>query len=148
MLTIDPELERIARGDIPARYTHVVGVSISPNGKYAVVLLTTNEGNAVELDQTVAERIGDEWQGLSSGTPSSVIYVGDHRAAILCNLDPLPPDVERVIVCDRGEEKEVPVESGYFLYAAWKQDTPGDDTTDPLAPELVRTVPADQPRTE
>jgi hypothetical protein len=53
----------------------------------------------------------------------------------------MPPEVERVVVLDRGEEHEVPVERGYFLYVAWKQDTPGDDTTDPPEPELARTIP-------
>jgi ATP-dependent DNA helicase RecQ len=41
-----------------------------------------------------------------------------------------------------GEEYEAPVERGYFLYVAWKRDRPGDDTTDPPEPELVRTIPA------
>ena len=52
-----------------------------------------------------------------------------------------PPEVERVVVLDRGEENVVPVENGYFLYAAWKQDTPGDDTSDPPRPEVIRTEP-------
>ena len=44
-------------------------------------------------------------------------------------------------VLDRGDEHEVPVERGYFLYAAWKQDRDGDDTMDPPTPEVVRTIP-------
>jgi len=95
----------------------------------------------MEFDQTVAEHLGSEWVGLMSGAPSSVIYAGDHRAAPLCNyMDRLPPEVERVVVLDRGKEHEVPVERGYFLYAAWKQDKPGDDSTDPWnAPGSVDT---------
>ena len=144
VISIDSQLEEVARGDIPERYTHVIGVSVAPSGRYAVVMLTTNEGTAIELDQTVAERIGDHWVGLFGGTPSSVVYAGDHRAAILCNYaDPLPPEVERVIVRDRDEEHEVPVENGYFLYAAWKQDTPGDVTTDPAEPEIIGTITRD-----
>ncbi len=74
----------------------------------------------------------------------SVIYAGDHRAAILCNdADPLPPEVERVVVRHRGEEHEVPVENGYFLYAAWKQATPGDNRTDPPEAEMIRTIARD-----
>jgi hypothetical protein len=144
VISIDPQLEQVARGDIPERYTHVIGVSIAPSGRYAVVMLTTNEGAAIEFDETVAERVGDHWVGLFDGTPSSVIYAGDHRAAILCNYaDPLPLEVERVVVRDRGEECEVPVENGYLLYAAWKQDAPGDDTNDPPAPEIIRTIARD-----
>jgi hypothetical protein len=141
VIAIDPQLEEVARGDIPERYARVVGVSIAPSGRYALVMLTTNESTTIEFDQTVAERVGDHWVGLFDGTPSSVIYVGDHRAAILCNYaDPLVPEVERVIVRDRGEEHQVPVENGYFLYVAWKQETSGDDTTDPPEPELIGTI--------
>jgi hypothetical protein len=142
VISIDPQLEDTARGDIPAEYAHVIGVSIAPSGRYAVVMLTTNDGAAIEFDQTVAERIGDRWAGLSSGTPSSIIYAGDHRAAILCNyLNPLPLDVGHVVVRDRGEDHDVPVENGYFLYAAWKTDTPGDHTTDPPTPEVIPASP-------
>ena len=140
MVAIDPQLEEVARGDIPPRYARVVGVSIAPSGRYAVVLLATNEGEAIELDETVAERVGAEWVAMGSGTPSSVVYVGDHRAAVLCNHDPLPAAIERVIVRDRGGEHEVPVEGGYFLYAAWKQDSGGDCTSDPPEPEVVAHV--------
>jgi hypothetical protein len=143
MISIDPQLAQVARGDIPEQYTHVVGVSIAPSGRYSIVMLTTGEGPAMEFDQTVAERVGDAWVDLGSGTPSSVIYAGDHRAVPLCNyMEPLPTEVERVVVADRGEEHEVPVEHGYFLYAAWKRDTPGDDKTDPPTPEVIRTIPA------
>jgi len=142
MIEIDAQLARVARGDIPEQHTHVLGVSIAPSGRFAIVMLTAGEGSAMEFDQTVAERVGSEWVGLMSGTPSSVIYAGDHRAAPLCNyMDPLPPEVKRVVVFDREEEHEVPVERGYFLYAAWKQDTPSDDITDPPPPEVVRTIP-------
>jgi hypothetical protein len=142
MIAIDPQLEEVARGDIPVRYTHVIGVSIAPSGRFAVVMQTTNEGAAVEFDETVAERVDDQWVGLFDGTPSSTVHAGDHRATILCNYaDPLPPDVRHVIVRDRGQEHEVPVEQGYFLYAAWKQDTSDDNTTDPPAPEVVRAGP-------
>jgi hypothetical protein len=92
----------------------------------------------------VAERVADRWQALFSGTPSSITYAGDHRASIISNYaDPLPPEVDRVVIRDRGEEHEVAVEDGYFLYAAWKQDVPGDDTTDPPEPELVRALTRD-----
>ena len=139
-ISIDPQLEEVARGDIPAHLTRVIGVSLSPSGRYAVVMLTTNEGTAIEFDETMAERVGDRWEGRSSGTPSSIVYAGDHRAAILCNYaDQLPPSVTRVVVRDRGVVHEVPAESGYFLYAAWKQDTPGDNTTDPPQPEVIGT---------
>jgi hypothetical protein len=143
VIPIDPQLEAEARGDIPPEHAHVIGVSIAPSGRYAVVMLTVGEGPAMGFDETVAEHVGDRWLGLSSGTPSSVIYAGDHRAAPLCNyMDPLPPEVERVVISDRGEKHEVPVERGYFLYAAWKQDTPGDNATDPPTPEVVGTIPA------
>jgi hypothetical protein len=142
VIEIDPQLAQVARGGIPEKYTHVFGVSIAPSGRFAIVMQMAGEGSAVEFDQTVAERVGNEWVDLMSGTPSSVVYAGDHRAAPLCNyMDPLPPEVEGVLVVDRGEEHEVPVERGYFLYAAWKQDTPGDNTTDPPPPEVVRTIP-------
>jgi hypothetical protein len=65
-----------------------------------------------------------------------IVYVGDHRGAVLCD-GPFGAGVDRVAVRDRSEEHEVPVENGYFLYVAWKQDLPGDDTTDPPMPELV-----------
>src|SRR2546425_8410610 len=114
MIEIDPQLARVARGDIPERHTDVVGVSIAPSGRYAIVMLTAGEGPAREFDETVAERVDDAWVDLQSGTPSSIVYAGDHRAAPLCNyMNPLPPEVKRVVVLDRGEEHEVPVEHGY-----------------------------------
>jgi len=56
-------------------------------------------------------------------------------------MTPLPVEVQRAVVLDRGTECEVAVEQGFFLYVAWKQDTDGDRTTDPPAPKLVRTIP-------
>lgn len=142
MIHIDPQLERVGREDIPADQAHVVGVSIAPSGRYAVVMLVAGEGSAAEFDETVAERVGNRWLGLQSGTPSSVIYAGDHRGTPLCNyMAPLPREVERVVVLDRGTEHEVPVEQGYFLYVAWKQDTEGDNTSAPPTPTVVRTLP-------
>jgi hypothetical protein len=143
MVELDPQLELVAREDIPPDQARVIGFSIAPNGRYAVVMLITGEGPAMDFDQTVAECVDGQWLSLQSGTPSSVIYAGDHRAVPLCNyMTPLPPEVERVVVLDRGDEHEVPVERGYFLYVAWKQDMPRDDTTDPPEPEVARTIPA------
>jgi hypothetical protein len=140
VVAIDAQLEEVARGDIPAQYARVIGVSVSPSGRYAIVMLATNVGGAIEFDETVAERIDDRWVPVASGTPSSTVYVGDHRATILCNYaDPLPPDVKRVVVSDRGDEREAPVENGYFIYAAWKQDTDGAPSTDPPMPKIVGT---------
>lgn len=136
MIPIDPQLEEVARGDVPPQYAHVVGVSVSPNGRFAIVALTTNEGTAVELDITVAERAEERWESVSSGSMPYIVYEGDHRGAVLCD-GPFGAGVDRVVVRDRSEEHEVPVENGYFLYVAWKQDVPGDDTTDPPMPELV-----------
>ena len=56
-------------------------------------------------------------------------------------LNPFPLEVRHVVVRDRGEDHDVPVENGYFLYAAWKTDTPGDDTTDPPTPEVIPASP-------
>jgi hypothetical protein len=103
VISIDPQLEEVAGGDIPAPFTHVIGVSLAPSGRYAVVMLSTNEGAGIEFDQTVAELVGDPWVDLGSGTPSSLVYAGDHRASVICNYsDPLPPEVERVVVRDRA----------------------------------------------
>jgi hypothetical protein len=143
MIEIDPQLEQAARQDIPDDQAHVIGVSIAPSGRYAVVMLIAGEGPAAEFDETVAERVGEQWFGLQSGTPSSVIYAGNHRGAPLCNyMEPLPRTVEGVVVLDRGTEHEIPVEQGYFLYVAWRQDTEGDNTSDPPTPKVVRTIPA------
>jgi len=85
MIEIDPQLARVARDDIPEQHTHVLWASSAPSGRFAIVMLTTGEGSAMQFDQTVAERVGSELAGAMSGTPSSVIYAGDHRAATLCN---------------------------------------------------------------
>jgi hypothetical protein len=86
------------------------------------VLLRADAGGSFELDETVAERKDNRWVGLwSGGGTSDVIEVEDHRAAVLCNRDPLPPEVRQVVVRDRGVEHRVPVEGGYFLYVAWQQ---------------------------
>jgi len=82
VIQIEPQLEAVARADIPPGEASVVGVSIAPSGRYAVVMLRVGDGPAAEFDETVAERVGDRWRGLQSGSPSSVIYAGDHRGAL------------------------------------------------------------------
>ena len=74
---------------------------------------------------------------MSSGGLSDGLWVDGVRARAIGD-DGLPSDVTSVVVRDRGEEHEVPVTDGYFIYAAWKRDSPGDDTTDPPKPEVVR----------
>jgi hypothetical protein len=143
MIEIDAQLELVARADIPPGQAHVIGVSVAPGGRYAVVMLVVGEGSAIEFDETVAERVDTGWRSRQSGTPSSTIYAGDLRGVPLCNyIAPLPAEVEGVIVYDRGEEHQVPVEQGYFLYVAWKSDSADDPTGDPPKPRLVRTLSA------
>jgi hypothetical protein len=133
-----------ARGDVPPEYAKLLGVSIAPWGTEAIVLLAINEPPAVELEQVVCSRTpGGLWEGgQSGGGLSDVVYVGDVRARPIGDDCELPTDATSVIVHDRGKEHEVAVTDGYFVYAAWKRDSPGDDTTDPPKPEVVRVVRA------
>ena len=63
--------EEAARGDIPERFSRVVGVEIAPWGDHAVVLLRTNEGPATELYQVFCERASGGWSStLGSNGPS------------------------------------------------------------------------------
>ena len=143
MSTIDLDrLSAVAREDVPAEYSKVLGISVAPWGTDAIVLVATNEPPAVELEQvvcTLESAVG--WVVvMSSGGLSDVVYLGDVRARPIGDANELPSDISSVVVVDRGEEHDVPVTDGYFLYAAWKKDTPGDSTTDPPTPEIVRLV--------
>jgi hypothetical protein len=139
---VDAELEAAARDDVPERFSRVRGVSLSPWGEYAVVLLETNEPPYIELEQVVCRREpSGGWVALmSGGGVSDVVYVDDVRARLITNDDPLPADVTAVAVRDRGAEREVPVRDRYFVYGSWKRDVPGDNTTDPLTPEIVGLI--------
>src|SRR5215210_2274835 len=91
-------------------------------GTDAIVLLAINEPPAVEFEQVVCSRSrGGLWEGgQSSGGLSDVVYVGDVRARPIGDEFELPTDAASVVVHARGQEHEVPVTDGYFVYAAWK----------------------------
>jgi hypothetical protein len=55
MIEIDPELERTARADIPDGQARVVGVSIAPSGRDAVVMLIAGDRTAAASTFTVAD---------------------------------------------------------------------------------------------
>jgi hypothetical protein len=137
-----------ARGDVPAEYAKLVGLSIAPWGTHAIVLLAMNEPPAIELEQVVCSRKpGGQWEaGMSGGGLSDVVYVDDVRARPIGDDVELPSDATSVVVRDRGEEHEVVVRDGYFVYAAWQKDPPGDGRTDPPKPEIVRVVRAGESR--
>jgi hypothetical protein len=136
MLDVDLQLAAEARDDIPPEHAHVVGASISPDGRHALVWLLVSEGENPYFDEAVLEHDGERWCGqMSSGGVSWELWFDDVYATILGNDDePLPADIGSVVVRDRGVEHEVAVERGFYFYAAW------DAQAQPPRPELVRLL--------
>ena len=99
--------EAAARGDIAERYCRVGGISLSPDGRRALVVLETNEPPAVECYTVVCERIGDVWFALggSGGTGGGwTMGVGGWLTG------DAPPGTVEAIVAHRGAEHRVAVQ--------------------------------------
>jgi hypothetical protein len=118
------QLVAVARGDIPARYVHPLGISISPNGDAAVVLLDTNAGSTPYPYQVVCERDATGWRGGTGGNGGGW---GEAGGGVLSLWDEVPDDVVEVVVRWQGEEHRVPAEKGYFLFVRW--EVPFEPTT-------------------
>ena len=107
-----------ARGDIPARFVRLLGISISPDGHAAVALLDTNAVGSSDPYPLQVHCYRDDtgWHeaGSSNGYGWSVIGGG-----VVTYWDRAPADVREVIVRWRDEEHRVPTAYGFFLFARW-----------------------------
>lgn len=116
-----PTPEAAARGDIPARYARALAVSVSPDERFAAVLLGTNEPPSLYPYLVLCEREGDGWvEGNSANMSMSGEFgEGDQRCRFVAHWQEAPPDVRTAIVEFAGAEYPVPVQHGYVLFAAW-----------------------------
>jgi hypothetical protein len=113
--------EDAARGDIPARYARALAVSLSPDERFAAVLLATNEPPFLYPYLVLCEREDDGWvEGASANmSMAGELGEGNQTCRYVTQWQEAPPDARAAIVNFAAEEHVVPVRNGYVLFAAW-----------------------------
>jgi hypothetical protein len=131
-------LAEAARGDIPARFARILASELSPDGRTAFVLLGTNEEPYLYPYVVICSREEDGWEGGSGmsfgGIGWSSIGPRDDTGVLFFGGD-APAGAAEAVVRYRGEERCVPVTSGFFVFVAW--NVADDDRREPV---LVRFV--------
>jgi hypothetical protein len=141
------ELVRVARGDIPARYAHPIGISVAPDGTAAVVVLGVNEEPFAEIEEVDCFREGGHWHagsssnGLGFGWTLRVWTDGGPCLGLLRVVGEAPLDVQTVVVRWDGRDHLVPVVAGFFLFAEWDVPEHFDDAAG--YPRVVRYLRSD-----
>jgi hypothetical protein len=135
-----PTPEEAARGEIPERFARALAVAYSPDGNHAVVLLGTNEEPYLYPYQVVCSLGKSGWvEGTSSNGPgwSSTSSEGEPNVGVATDWDEAPPEATAALVSFEGQEHEVPVQEGYFLFAALNVP---DDIEGRRLPSFVRWI--------
>jgi hypothetical protein len=121
-----PTPEEAARGGIPERYARFLGIARSPDGNHAVVLLGTNEPPFLYPYQVVCGLGESGWVEEMSGngpgwstTADDPHDSGASNIGVATDWAEAPPGATAAVVSFAGQEHEVPVREGYFLFAAW-----------------------------
>jgi len=122
-----PTPEEAARGEIPERYARLLGVVYSPDEEHAVVLLGTNEPPFLYPYQVICGRGENGWYEEISGNGSGwsttsnldEVEAGAPNLGVITDWDEAPPEATAAVVSFDGQDHEVPVREGYFLFAAW-----------------------------
>jgi hypothetical protein len=117
-------LEAAAIGDIPRAYVRILNVSISPEGKRAIVTFETNEGPSVELYESCCAQEDDEWYeqsgsgGLGCGwLPWSIEPY--ENVGVLRLTGEVSQRVKRVRISWNDQEYNVAAMQGYFFFTIW-----------------------------
>jgi hypothetical protein len=133
--------EEAARGDIPERYARALVTEVSPDGRWAVVLLGTNEEPALYPYVETCSAEGGRWferSGSSFGGSGWSSLDPDASNGLYYLCGEAPTGAVEAVVSYRDEERRVPVVSGYFIFVAW--DIPEEF---PEEPPSVRFVGAE-----
>ena len=97
----------------------VVGLSLSPDGKYGAALTFLPSANYLMDDLFI--RDADRWQlfggGSGGGISWSSLGEGDH--GVLRYGEEAPAGASAAFVTYEAEEYRVPVRHGHFLFVAW-----------------------------
>lgn len=126
-----PESE--ARGDVPERFARLVFEAYSPDGRYAYVVLATNEPPHTHLADTLCELDDDGWRGtVSSGAGGLMRFGDDETATVLSLIEEAPARANTAVVEWLGMEHEAPVTAGHAFFVAWNVPMEGPD------PAIVR----------
>ena len=111
--------EEAARGDIPARFARALGVSISPSGNSALVVLATNEPPTIEPYVVSCERVAARWETGSGGNPNAgEFWHADGESVRFVYDDEVPAEASSVVVEFEGEHV-VPVHERFALFTVW-----------------------------
>jgi hypothetical protein len=141
------ELVGVARGDIPARYAHPIGISVAPDRTEAVVVLGVNEEPFADIEEVDCFREGGRWHAASSSNGRSFGWTprawadGEPCLGLLRVVGEAPLDIVTVVVRWDGREHRVPAVGGFFLFAEW--DVPEDFDDAAGYPRVVRYLRSD-----
>ena len=127
--------EEAARGDIPAKFGHIVATVVSPDDRWALVLLAENVPPSVELYQVLCERIDGSWHDTWGGNGSGLSWrATEGDIGVQSLVREVPFDVTEAVVRHRGREDRVPVHGGIAFFAVF--DVPSERTAEDI-PEIV-----------
>jgi hypothetical protein len=99
----------------------VVGVSISPDGRFGAALTILPTASSYPMDD-VFERRGDRWEGFSGGSGTGISWSSVDETSDLGVLrygEEAPEGATAAVIVYEGREHRVPVRHGHFLFVAW-----------------------------
>ena len=102
----------------------VVGASISPDGKHGVALTLLPSARDYPMDD-LFERVGNRWVDAGGGSGTGISWSSmseDGSNGVLRYGDEAPLGAAKAWVAYEGQELEVPVHHGHFLFVAWDTD--------------------------
>jgi hypothetical protein len=102
----------------------VVGASISPDGKYGAALTLLPSASDYPMDD-LFERVGDQWMEAGGGSGTGISWSSmseDGSNGVLRYGDEAPLGSAKAWVAYEGQELEVAVRHGHFLFVAWDTD--------------------------
>jgi hypothetical protein len=98
----------------------VVGVSLSPDGRYGAALTLLPSAGNYWMDD-VFIRVGDGWK-IHGGGNGGLCWSSlgeDGKTGVLRYGDEAPAGAISALIDYEGEQQLVPVRHGHFLYVAW-----------------------------
>lgn len=123
-------LERAALAKAPPGAV-VAGSSLSPDGRYGVVLTLAGAQRDYPMDGIFA-RFAGRWEDHGNGGGTQTAWRSlDGEAGVVPFADRAPEAATAAWIAYEGREVRVPVRSGYFFFVAW-------DTTYSDDPTIVR----------
>jgi hypothetical protein len=137
--------EHAALAGFPVGQARVLAIAQSPTGDHAVVLLGTNEEPVLYPYEVDCERDDSGWVERGGGNgpgwralaPDQGDAAGNANLGVTTDWAEAPAQARAAVVRYRGDDHQVPVSHGYFLFAAW--DVPAAESNE--RPEVVGFLP-------